>query len=189
MLVHFNPQQEIILACDASAYGIGAVLSHRKEDGSEKPIGFASRTLSDGCGAEVFPSGKRGSGMRIWGHSVSCLSVWPSFSLITDNKAIMSLFDSNKPISPQASGRIKRWALKLATYEYTLQFRPINEHANADALSRLPLPEKPEHLPVPAEHVLLIEHLSEAPLSAAQLKIWTAKDPLLPQVLQYIREG
>ena len=101
----------------------------------------------------------------------------------------MSLFDSNKPISPQASGRIQRWALKLATYEYTLRFRPTNQHANADALSRLPLAEKPEHVPIPAEHVLLIEHLSEAPLSAAQLKIWTAKDPLLAQVLQYIRDG
>ena len=46
VLVHFNPQQEIILACDASAYGIGAILSHRTEEGSEKPIGFA-RTLTD----------------------------------------------------------------------------------------------------------------------------------------------
>ena len=51
------------------------------------------------------------------------------------------------------------------------------------------MPEKPEHVPVPAEHVLLIGHLSEAPLSAAQLKIWTAKDPLLAQVLQYILVG
>ena len=46
-----------------------------------------------------------------------------------------------------------------------------------------------EHVPVPAEHVLLIGHLSEAPLSAAELKIWTAKDPLLAQVLQYILVG
>ena len=99
----------------------------------------------------------------------------------------MSLFDSNKPISPQASGRIQRWALKLATYEYTLRFRTTNQHANADGLRRLPLTEKPERVPIPAEHVLLIEHLSETPLSAAQLKIWTAKDPLLAQVLQYIR--
>ena len=29
------------------------------------------------------------------------------FTLIIDNKVIMSLFDSNKPISPQASGQIQ----------------------------------------------------------------------------------
>ena len=45
LLVHFDPAKELILSCDASAYGIDAVLSHKFTDGSEKPIGFASHTL------------------------------------------------------------------------------------------------------------------------------------------------
>ena len=46
VLVHFDPGKDIILACYASSYGIGAVLSHKLENGKEKPIAFASRTLA-----------------------------------------------------------------------------------------------------------------------------------------------
>ena len=42
LLVHFDPSKDLILSCDTSSYGVGGVLSHTMEDGSEKPIAFTS---------------------------------------------------------------------------------------------------------------------------------------------------
>ena len=46
VLIHFDPKLPMILACDASSYGIETVLAHKLPDGTEKPIDYASRTLS-----------------------------------------------------------------------------------------------------------------------------------------------
>ena len=47
VLVHFDHTHGISLACDASPYRVSAVLSHQMPDGTEKPIAFASQSLSE----------------------------------------------------------------------------------------------------------------------------------------------
>ena len=44
--MHYDTQLPVKLACDASAYGVGAVISHVMPDSSEQPIAYGSRTLS-----------------------------------------------------------------------------------------------------------------------------------------------
>ena len=45
-VVHYNPKLPLLLDCDASPYGIGAVLSHRFPGGSDKPIIYIFHSLN-----------------------------------------------------------------------------------------------------------------------------------------------
>ena len=171
LLVHFDPNLEIHLACDAS-YGIGAVLSHKMPDGSEKLVGFVSRTLTD---AEKKYSQIEKEGLAcVYGvtrfHSYLFRH---RFKLQTDHKPLLTLFNESKAVSPQVSGRIQHWALTLASHEYTIGCRTTTQHANADAMSRLSLPDTPVQTPASGELVLMVERLEDAPISAAQIATWT----------------
>ena len=45
-MAHYDPSLSLCLAGDASAYGIGVVISQMFPNGDERPIAYASRTLS-----------------------------------------------------------------------------------------------------------------------------------------------
>lgn len=40
VLVYYSADRKLVLSCDASPYGVGAVMSHKMDDGSERPLGF-----------------------------------------------------------------------------------------------------------------------------------------------------
>ena len=188
VLIHFDPSMDIVLACDASAYGIGAVLAHKMADGSERPVGFASRTLS--------PAEQKYS--QIEKETLACVYgvkrfhsylFGHKFCLVTDHKPLLSILHEHRSIPTTVSNRIQRWALTLSMYEYHISFKSSDSHCNADALSRLPSLSITADPPVPCETILLLEHLDESPVSVAQIRSWTRRDSVLSRILQYIMSG
>ena len=68
-------------------------------------------------------------------------------------------------------------------------FHGTKAHANADALSRLPLPVEPATIETLPELVLLTEHLNDSPVTAKDVRSWTRKDPKLAHVQQFLMHG
>lgn len=69
LLVHYDPRLPLVLSCDVSPYGLGAVLSHRMEDSEKRPIICAS--LSLGCWEELCTNWERRFVCYIWVTKVS----------------------------------------------------------------------------------------------------------------------
>ena len=46
LLVHHDLDKELILQCDASPDGVGAILSHILKDSSKRPVAYMSCTLN-----------------------------------------------------------------------------------------------------------------------------------------------
>ena len=102
---------------------------------------------------------------------------------------LLGLLKEDRTISAMASARIQRWALTLSNYQYTLEYKPGPSIGHADALSRLPLPDVPTQVPVPEEIVLALSTMDETLITADKIANWTAKDPVLSQVRQFVEQG
>lgn len=154
------------------------------DDGSEKPLGFMSRTLS--------PAEKRYSQLDKEGLAVMFgLKKFHKYlygRVFIDHKPLIALFNMKKPIPQMGSPRVQRWAVTLSAYEYNIVYKPGKHHANANALNRLSVPETAPKKEV-TEQVLMMDLLDDTLVDTIQIKRWTAKDVILSQVHEYTLKG
>ncbi|KAL5474436.1 hypothetical protein EMCRGX_G026382 [Ephydatia muelleri] len=137
---------------------VGAVLAHTFPDGSEHPVAFASRTLAP-AEKNYSQLDKEGLAIIFGVEKFHNFLFGRQFTIFTDHKPLKHLFGEDKPIPPMASARLQRWALKLSAYQYKIAHKPGKDNANADILSRLPLPEYSMEVTLLGETVMLLEAL------------------------------
>ena len=121
-LVYYDSELSLRLACDASAYGIAAVLSHTMPDGSKRPIANGSRTLSK---AEQHYSQIEKEAFSLT-FGVKTFHRFPygrAFTLVTDHKALTTVFGSKKGIPKVTGARLQIWAILLMAYTYQIEYR------------------------------------------------------------------
>ena len=70
-----------------------------------------------------------------------------------------------------------------------LRYKSGNNQGNADALSRMPLPEFLVTTPVPAETIVSIECVLSIPITVAKVKQQIDQDPILCKVKRYSQQG
>ena len=186
VLAHYDVTQKLKLAADASAYGLGAVILHVYEDGSEKPIAYASRTLSK-AEKNYAQIDKEALALVFAVKKFHTYLYGRKFVLVTDHKPLVTLLGPKKGIPPLAAARLQRWAIILAAYSYEIEYKPTQQHANADGLSRLPL-EVTDN-PMDEVNVFNIAQVEALPITAEQVATATKRDPLLSQVYRYTQSG
>lgn len=187
VLVHYNPMLPLVLHCDASSYGLGAVLSNVMPDGTEHPIGFVSRTMND-AEKNYSQLDKEGAAIIFGVKRFHKYVYGRAFNIVTDHKPLISLFHEEKEIPVNASPRVQRWGVFLRGYDYHMEYRPGADHQNADALSRLPLKET-----IPAVEdstVFALREVEEVTLlTAEEVAQWTKYDPVLSHVHEFVLRG
>lgn len=187
ILIHYNPDLPLILSVDASPVGLGAVLSHALPDGSERPIAFSSRTLTQ-SERNYSQLDKEALGIK-WGVDKFFVHLYGRrFTLFTDHLPLVHIFGKRQKLPVLQATRLLHYALFLQMFQFDIKYRKSELHGNADCLSRMPT--KSEQLPVMDDISLYqLRQLDTMPISCRDIARATQRDKDLFELYENLRTG
>lgn len=157
------------------------------DDGEERPIAFASRTLNSA--EKNYAQVEKEALSLIFGvRKFHQYLYGRSFTLITDHKPLTTILGPKTGVPTLAAARMQRWALILSAYQYDIEYRRSADHANADAMSRLPLDSGSEG-EAAEDEVYHFSYIDELPVGHQEIREATRKDPILARVMDYVLNG
>lgn len=139
VLVHYDTKMPIKIACDASPFGLGAVLSHVYPDKTERPIAFTSRSLTK-AEQNYSQLDREALGLVFGVKKFHQFIYGRTFILETDHKPLVFIFGSKSGLPQMAASRVQRWAVFLSGYQFEIRHVKGTDNCRADSLSRIPLP-------------------------------------------------
>ena len=179
VLKYFNSKKQLVIQCDASAKGLGAVML---QDGC--PVAYGSRTLTD---TETRYSIMEKEMLAI----VFALEKWHQYTygrpviVQSDHKPLETI---TKKALDQAPKRLQLMLLRALAYDVTVQYLKGEKMMLADTLSRASIPHSKDF----TGDMDVCIHATHATISDTHLKDIreaTLKDKLLCKVKRVILDG
>lgn len=187
VLVPYSDSLPVVLATDASPYGVSAVLSHVFPNGDERPITFASRTLSS-IEQRYSQIDKEALSIMFGVKRFFEFLYGRRFTLVTDHKPLVSIFAPDKSIPALAAARMQHYALYLQGFQCDIKYRNTELHGNADALSRLPCTSE-ECVQLDEAELFQLEQVQRLPMTYREISAATKQDTELQEISQYLKTG
>ena len=121
LLTHYYPDQELIVAADASKSGLGAVLLHRFRDRTEKAVIHASRSLNP-AEQKYSQIEKEALALTFALKKFHYYVYGRRFTLQTDHQPLVTIFGNKKGASAHVANRLQRWAIFMLAYDFKIEY-------------------------------------------------------------------
>jgi hypothetical protein len=175
VLTHYDLQRDVSLAYDASPYGMGCVLSHIMDEGSDRPIAYAKKRSLSPAERNYSQIDREALGI-VWGiKRFQTYLYGKHFTFLTDHKPIVSIFSPERGVSVTTAACMQRYELFLSVYDYKIRYKNTKTHGNADYLSRLPLSDcdPDDEVDINILHLTLFDTL---PITSDRIRQETAEN-------------